>query len=233
MSASPDVEGYVIEASNLELSFGETPALRGVDLHVRRGETVALMGPSGSGKSTLLHCLAGILRPDQGHIRTTGQLITECSEAERSHLRLTRMGFVFQFGDLIPELTLIENVALPLQLTGATRRAATSRAAQLLVELGIADTADRRAGAVSGGQAQRAAVARALITQPEVIFADEPTGSLDSTSGEEVLDMLINTADEIGSAVVIVTHDHQVAAYAERHVVMRDGRIRQPSSTAK
>lgn len=215
--------GLAIDAVGVSMSFGTTPALVDVGLQIRPGESVALMGPSGSGKSTLLLCLAGIVQPDTGRIVTAGVTVTDVSDAERSRHRLGRLGFVFQFGDLIPELTLVENTALPLALTGTRQRRADERARAMLDRLGIADCADRRAGEVSGGQAQRAAVARALVHEPAVIFADEPTGSLDSTSGEQVLDLLMSSAAAQDAAVLIVTHDHRVAAHTDRLVVLRDG----------
>lgn len=214
-----------VHAEGVSLSFGQTPALSDVDLTVRQGESIALMGPSGSGKSTLLHCLAGILLPDSGAVTTAGVNLAECSEATRCRHRLRRMGFVFQFGDLIPELTLLENVALPLELTGTGRREATADAYACLARLGVDQLAARRPGEVSGGQLQRASVARALVHGPDVVFADEPTGSLDSVSGEEVLDLLLDAAAEREAAVVLITHDHRVAAQADRLVVLRDGRI--------
>jgi putative ABC transport system ATP-binding protein len=220
------VSDLAVDASGVSMSFGATPALVDVRLEIRPGESVALMGPSGSGKSTLLLCLAGIITPDSGHIATAGLTLTDASDAERSRHRLGRMGFVFQFGDLIPELSLVENVALPLQLTGIRRRPADQRAREMLDLLGIADCAERRTGEVSGGQAQRAAVARALVHEPAVIFADEPTGALDSSSGEQVLDLLMSAAAAQDAAVLIVTHDHRVAAHTDRLVVLRDGQVR-------
>lgn len=220
-----------VAAAGVSLSFGPTTALVDVDLAVRPGESVALMGPSGSGKSTLLLCLAGILRPDTGRITTAGVTVTEASDADRSRHRLARLGFVFQFGDLIPELSLVENTALPLQLTGTRQREADQRARDMLDRLGVADCADRRAGEVSGGQAQRAAVARALVHGPAVVFADEPTGSLDSSSGEQVLDLLMSAAAAEQAAVLIVTHDHRVAAHTDRLVVLRDGRTQPGRAT--
>lgn len=225
MSAEP-----VIEAVGVTKRFGSTVALRDVSQSVARGQSVALMGPSGSGKSTLLHCLAGIVTPDSGTVRTAGTSLSGVRDAARSQVRLRRMGFVFQYGDLIPELTLLENVALPLTLTGTPRRAAEDRARALLERLDVAAVADRRAGETSGGQAQRAAVARALIHRPEVVFADEPTGSLDTTSGEEVLELLVGSAAEDGAAVVLVTHDHRVAAHAERLVTLHDGELTEPTA---
>ena len=219
----------LVEASQLRLNYGDTRALDGCSLSVAAGERVAMMGPSGSGKSTLLHCLAGVLRPEAGEVRFDGVLLGGLSEARRSRLRLERMGLVFQFGDLVPELSLVENVMLPAQLLGVPTVQARSRALALLEELGVAEVADRRAGTVSGGQAQRAAVARAIVHDPAVILADEPTGSLDTVNAELVLDALVVLASRTGAALVVVTHDHQVAAHLDRLVTMRDGRVTQPA----
>ncbi|MBA2531454.1 MAG: ABC transporter ATP-binding protein [Nocardioidaceae bacterium] len=218
----------LLEGRDLTVSFGETSALRGATITVGTGEIVALMGPSGSGKSTLLHCLAGVLVPDAGSVRIGDLELSEASERKRSAFRLRWVGFVFQFGDLVPELTLVENVALPLQLNGVRPREADARARSVMADLGVLDVADRRAGAVAGGQAQRAAVARALVHRPKVIFADEPTGSLDTVAGEAVLDALVSLARDAGTSVLIVTHDNRVAAHADRLVTMRDGCVVAP-----
>lgn len=215
----------LLQAWGLELSFGTTRVLHDVDITITRGELVAVMGPSGSGKSTLLHCLAGLLAPDAGQVHLDGGRIDTLSERARSTLRLHRMGFVFQFGDLIPELTLVENVELPLRLTGTGHRVARARAMDMLSSLEIDQVADRRANEVSGGQAQRAAVARALVHEPAIVFADEPTGSLDTLAGELVLEALVSAAREQNTAVVLVTHEPRVAAYADREVMLRDGLI--------
>jgi len=215
----------LLQARGLELSFGPTRVLHDVDINIERGELVAVMGPSGSGKSTLLHVLAGLLRPDAGGVQLDGGRIDTLSERRRSTVRLSRMGFVFQFGDLIPELTLVENVELPLRLTGTGRAAARTRAMDILSRLEIAEVADRRVNEVSGGQAQRAAVARALVHEPAIVFADEPTGSLDTLAGELVLEALVTAAREQGTAVVLVTHEPRVAAYADREVILRDGLV--------
>jgi putative ABC transport system ATP-binding protein len=214
-----------VEARDVVLSFGPTPALQGADLAVPRGEVVAVMGPSGSGKTTLLHCLAGILTPDSGEIRFAGRRIDTLSETERSRLRRERFGFVFQFGQLVPELTVEENVALPLMLGGVRRAAALRTARTWLARLGLDGLERRRSGELSGGQAQRVALARGLVADPDVLFADEPTGSLDSLTGEHVMDLLVGNAREQGTTVVVVTHEARVAAYADREVVVRDGRV--------
>jgi putative ABC transport system ATP-binding protein len=217
--------GNIVEAQDLALSFGETPALRGASLGVRRGEIVAVMGPSGSGKSTLLHCLAGILVPQEGQVWFDGQRLDTRSDDERSALRRDRFGFVFQSGQLVPELTAEENVALPLLLSGIRRRPAMTAARKWFPALGLDGLEGRRSGELSGGQAQRVALARGLVAGPELLFADEPTGSLDSVSGELVMDLLTASAREHGTTVILVTHDARVAAYADREVIVRDGRV--------
>jgi putative ABC transport system ATP-binding protein len=214
-----------VEARDVRLSFGSTPALRAATVAVAAGEIVAVMGPSGSGKSTLLHCLAGILVPDGGEIHVAGRRIDTLPEAERSALRRDRFGFVFQFGQLVPELTAEENVALPLLLSGVRRRAALARARAWFERLDLGGLEQRRSGELSGGQAQRIALARGLVAEPEVLFADEPTGALDSLTGEYVMDLLVASARERGTTVVLVTHEARVAAYADREVVVRDGRV--------
>jgi putative ABC transport system ATP-binding protein len=215
----------ILEANEVVLSFGETPALRGATMSVDRGEIVAVMGPSGSGKSTLLHCLAGILVPGSGQISFAGRRIDKLREQERSALRRNRFGFVFQFGQLVPELSAEENVALPLLLSGMRRTQALAEARPWFDRLGLDDMEHHRSGEMSGGQAQRVALARGLVTQPEVLFADEPTGSLDSFTGELVMELLTAAARQQGTTVVLVTHEPRVAAYAEREVIVRDGKI--------
>ena len=220
-----DRTAKIIEARNLVKSFGETPALRGATLGVRSGEIVAVMGPSGSGKSTLLHCLAGILVPEQGQVWFGGQRLDTLRDDRRSALRRDRFGFVFQSGQLVPELPAEENVALPLLLSGTRRGPAITAARRWFPALGLDGLEQRRSGELSGGQAQRVALARGLVAGPEVLFADEPTGSLDSVSGELVMNLLTAAAREHGITVILVTHDARVAAYADREVVVRDGRV--------
>jgi putative ABC transport system ATP-binding protein len=215
----------IIEGRNLVRSFGRTPALRGASLAVRRGEILAVMGPSGSGKSTLLHCLAGILAPDSGEVAFDGRRVDVMTEAERSALRRDRFGFVFQFGQLVPELTAEENIALPLLLGGIRRKQALEAVAPWFGRLGLDGLDKRRSGELSGGQAQRVALARGLVTRPEVLFADEPTGSLDSVTGELVMGLLTIAARDQGTTVILVTHEARVAAYADREVVVRDGTV--------
>jgi putative ABC transport system ATP-binding protein len=215
----------MVEARDVRLSFGPTPALRGATVTVAAGEILAVMGPSGSGKSTLLHCLAGILPPDDGEVWFGGRRIDDLGEAERSALRRDRFGFVFQFGQLVPELTAEENIALPLLLSGVRRRAALERAGAWFDRLDLGGLQGRRSGELSGGQAQRVALARGLVAGPEVLFADEPTGALDSLTGEHVMDLLVSVARDEGTTVVLVTHEARVAAYADREIVVRDGRV--------
>ncbi len=217
--------GPLVQAVEVHKRFGGTNALEGLTLEIEGGEIVAVLGPSGSGKSTLLLCLAGILLPDEGDVRYRGRSLTAVTDAVRTRLRRDEFGFVFQFGQLVPELTAVDNVSLPLRLAGLRRRDAVGRAREFLGSLGVEDVADKRAGEMSGGQAQRVAVARALVSRPRVIFADEPTGSLDSTNGELVMELLVSTARQQGSTVVIVTHEPQVAAYADREIVVRDGKL--------
>ncbi|RPE29042.1 ABC transporter ATP-binding protein [Kitasatospora cineracea] len=222
----------LIEARAVTLSFGETPALRGADLAVDPGEILAVMGPSGSGKSTLLHCLAGILAPDGGEIHFDGRRIDRLGEQERSALRRDSFGFVFQFGQLVPELTAEENVALPLLLGGTKRADALARARGWFPRLGLDGLEGRRSGELSGGQAQRVALARGLVAEPRVLFADEPTGALDSLTGEHVMDLLVDSARAQGTTVVLVTHEARIAAYADREAIVRDGRATSLSGRA-
>ncbi|MFF0566533.1 ABC transporter ATP-binding protein [Streptomyces sp. NPDC004041] len=219
-------EGSLLAARDLRKTYGSTPALDGASFSVHAGEVVAVMGPSGSGKSTLLHCLAGIITPDSGTITYAGRELSALSDAERSALRRGDFGFVFQFGQLVPELTCVENVALPLRLNGMKRRAAERTALEWMERLEVEDVGAQRPGEVSGGQGQRVAVARALAASPKVIFADEPTGALDSLNGERVMELLTEAARSANVAVVLVTHEARVAAYSDRDVTVRDGRVR-------
>jgi putative ABC transport system ATP-binding protein len=216
----------LLEGTGLSKAFGQTPALSDAGMCVDAGEIVAVMGPSGSGKSTLLHILAGIVLPDSGRVVFDGRDVTAMSDAERSNLRLREYGFVFQFGQLVPELPCVENVALPLRLEGVRRREAERRALEWLERLEVRDVAQQRPGEVSGGEGQRVAVARALVSEPRVLFADEPTGALDSLNGERVMCLLTAAAHEADVAVVLVTHEARVAAYSDREIVVRDGRTR-------
>ena len=220
----------LLGATGLSKAFGETHALRSADISLDAGELVAVMGPSGSGKSTLLHCLAGIFRPDTGQITYAGRRIDGLSDDARSLLRRTEFGFVFQFGQLVPELSAAENVSLPLLLGGHKRRAALAAANRWLSRFDLDGMGDRRPGELSGGQAQRVAVARAMVTEPRVIFTDEPTGSLDTAAGTAVLEAFTSAARTHHVAVVIVTHEARVAAYADRTVIVRDGHVKSPAA---
>ncbi len=215
----------MIEAKQVSYAFGATPALRDVSASIGASESVAIMGRSGSGKSTLLHCLAGLLVPDEGEVWFQDHRLDNASDAQRSARRLTGMGMVFQFGHLVPELSLVENVALPLMATGTKRSDAEARAFELLERLDVGELADRRPSEVSGGQMQRAAIARSLVHRPAVVFADEPTGALDSVTGQLALEAMLAAARLDGAAVVIVTHEARLASYCDREIVMRDGTV--------
>ena len=238
----PHPPGEVImRARSLEMSFGRTHALRGVDLDLLAGEVLAVTGPSGSGKSTLLHVMAGVLVPDAGSVSYHGGKspgggatdvaediavnIAALDEAARSRLRLKEFGFIFQFGQLLPDLSALDNVTIPLLLAGTPRRRALAQAREALGELGLSEHLDKRPTQLSGGQAQRAAVARALVTGPRILFADEPTGSLDSLAAERTMEVLLASVRSRGASLVIITHDARVAAYADREVTVRDGRV--------
>ena len=228
----------IITARGLAKHYGQTYALTGVDLDIGHGESLAIMGPSGSGKTTLLHCVAGIIRPDQGEIRlnatdrTSAVDITSLKDSGRTALRREVFGFVFQQGLLLPELTAVDNVALAAMLAGVTRAQATQHAHSWLQRLGLTDHLDKRIGQLSGGQAQRVAIARAQVTQPVVTFADEPTGALDSRTSTEVLSELLNSTTGRGATLVLVTHDESVAARCSRVVRLADGAIIADSAQA-
>ncbi|MFE2095848.1 ABC transporter ATP-binding protein [Streptomyces sp. PTD9-10] len=213
----------LLAGRDLVKAHGRTRALRGASVELRAGEILAVTGASGSGKSTLLHCLAGIVRPDEGAVAYDGQRLDQLPENRLSELRRTDFGVVFQFGQLIPELTAVDNVALPLMLAGTDRAGARERAGAWLERFGVRGQEELRPGEMSGGQAQRVALARALVTGPKVVFADEPTGALDSLATEQVMTALVHTAREAGTAVLLITHDAQVAAYADRETRMSDG----------
>lgn len=223
----------IITGTRLSKSFDKTVALDGVSVAVSAGEALAVMGPSGSGKSTLLHCLAGVLVPDGGVVALGGLRIDKMGEPRRSTLRRTNFGFVFQDGQLLPELPADENVALPLMLGGMSKRKAVGRAREWLERLGLSGMEDRRPGQLSGGQAQRVAVARALVIEPMVVFADEPTGSLDQATGTETMRLLVERTADQKAALVVVTHDPQVARHCNRIVEVRDGRLREGLSAVR
>lgn len=215
----------ILAARNISKSFGKVRALADVSLQLRAGEALAVMGPSGSGKSTLLHCLSGVLTPDTGSIVFEGEELSTMSDAARSAVRLGSFGFVFQDGALLPELPARDNVALPLQLRGMKRAQALRVATDAMARLGIADKANVLSGDMSGGQAQRVAIARAIVTNPAIMFADEPTGALDQPTSHEVMQVLTALARIFDTALVIVTHDLNVASWCNRVVEIRDGLV--------
>ena len=215
----------ILHAKEIKKSFGSTAALRGIDLAIQRSEILAIMGPSGSGKTTLLHSLAAITNIDSGEIAFDGTRIDTLNDNERSRLRRQAFGFVFQFGQLVPELTALDNVALPLLLNGAKRKVAYDEAKKWLTKVALRSQADSLPGELSGGQMQRVAIARAMVAQPKVLFADEPTGSLDSRNSKIIMELFISAAKEHGTTVVMVTHEPTIAEYADRTIVVRDGRI--------
>lgn len=222
---SGTMANVILHADRLTKQYGETRALNETSLALYEGSSTAIMGASGSGKTTLLHMLAGILTPDSGSVVFGGHTISAMPDADRSKLRREHFGFVFQQGLLIPELTAVENVALAAMLNGVPKREALGPAAQWLASLGLAGFEDRRIGQLSGGQAQRVAIARAQITGANIIFADEPTGALDSTTSTEVMDALLRVTSDRGRTLVVVTHDPNVAARCQRTVTLSDGRI--------
>jgi len=221
----------VLVGIDLHKSYGPTPALRGMSIAVDEGEIVAVMGRSGSGKSTLLHCLAGILAPDAGEVYFDGERIDRLPDRRRVSLRRVSFGMVFQFGQLVPELPAVENIALPLLLMGQRRRTAVAEATRWLARVGLDGLGERLPGDLSGGQGQRAAVARALVARPRVVFADEPTGSLDTYAADHVMELLVGAARDQGAAVVVVTHEARVAGFADRTVILRDGVSSEPAGS--
>jgi putative ABC transport system ATP-binding protein len=222
----------LLAAHAVHKSFGRTEALRGATMSVEDSEVVAVTGPSGSGKSTLLMCLAGVLQPDGGQVEYDGRRLDGLSERDRTRLRRRELGLVLQFGQLVPELTAVQNVALPLLFERHERAAAMRSAMGWLERLGADGVAGARPGELSGGEAQRVAIARALVTGPRAIFADEPTGALDTVSGDQVLTALLTAARSSYATVVLVTHDNRVAAQADREIVLRDGVV-EPAAVAQ
>lgn len=215
----------MLELRDITKSFPQQRVLEGISLTVGDGESVAIMGPSGSGKSTLLHCMSGVLVPDQGEVLFDGRDVAAISDAERSRLRLEHFGFIFQDGQLLPELTATENVALPQIMRGVSRSQAHKDAVDMLTRLGLGAYVDRYPGQLSGGQGQRVAIARALAGPPSVVFADEPTAALDQATGHEVMQQIVAVCQKFGVALVVVTHDPKIADWCSRRVEIRDGLI--------
>lgn len=220
----PPLGRPALSGAGLTKHYGREAVLHEAALTVDRGESVAVMGPSGSGKSTLLYCLSGVITPDDGDVYFGDVRVNGLPDAGRARLRRSAFGFVFQFPGLLPELLADENVAIPLMLAGTARREAVARARALFPALGLDGLERRRPGELSGGQAQRVGVARALVLEPDVVFADEPTGALDTETGDEVMTLLLSTVRDRRAALVLVTHDERVAGRCDRIVRVLDGR---------
>lgn len=222
----------MIQLHNIHKSFGSLEVLKGIDLTIKRGEVVSIVGPSGAGKTTLLQVMGTLLQPDEGHIVVDGTDLKRLSQKQLASFRCQHLGFVFQFHQLLPEFTAEENVMLPALIDGQSRSAARKRAQELLTFLGLEGRAQHKPAQLSGGEAQRVAVARALMNHPDVILADEPSGSLDSHNKEELHQLFFRLRDELGQTFIIVTHDDQLAAQCDRTIRMVDGRIAEPQVTA-
>lgn len=218
-------DDLLCDIREIEYAYSRTVALRGVSLEVEPGEAVAVTGPSGCGKSTLLHAACGIIRPQRGTARLLGQDLARLNESERTKLRREGVGIVFQFSQLVPDVPVLDNVALPLMFNGEQRAAARGTATAWLERVGMGSVRDALPAELSGGEAQRVAVARALVTDPAVVMADEPTGSMDTIGGEELLSLLLGHVRERAASLVLVTHDNLVAARADREVRLRDGLV--------
>lgn len=223
----------ILQARGLTKSYRQAQILHGVDLEVRAGEFLAIVGPSGSGKSTLLHILGCVDRADAGELIINGQSITQQNDAKLAHLRSQELGFVFQFFYFQPHLSIAKNLEIPLMTTRLSRRERAGRVRDVATWVGVADTLARRPNQLSGGQLQRAAIARALINSPQVILADEPTGNLDRANTERVLELLLRIKRERGVTLVVVTHDQHVAAVADRVLTMVDGCLQLVAGTPK
>ena len=224
-----DQNDYIVHATAVHKTYSTgkvtVPALQGIDLRVKRGEMVAIMGPSGCGKTTTLNCLSGLDEIDSGSVTVDGQLIHDLPDDERSDYRARRMGFVFQLYNLLPVLTAVENVEMPLLVSGISSREARQRSLELLDQMGLADRAAHLPAELSGGQRQRVTIARALVNRPAIVWADEPTGDLDSETAQEIMDLMIRLNKDAGETFIIVTHSREVGEIANRIVRMRDGLV--------
>ena len=220
-------DNYIVDASGVLKTYStgkvEVAALKGIDLKVTAGEMVAIMGPSGCGKTTTLNCLSGLDEIDAGEVIVEGQVIHDLPDDERSDYRARRMGFVFQLYNLLPVLSAVENVEMPLLVAGVSAREARKRSIELLDQVNLADRADHLPAELSGGQRQRVTIARALINRPAIVWADEPTGDLDSETAQEIMDLMTSLNKESGETFVIVTHAEEVGDMADRIVRMKDG----------
>ena len=215
----------MIELDNITRSFGTLQVLKGISLKVERGEVISITGPSGAGKTTLLQIMGSLDKPDTGRVLYDGQDITRMNEKSISSFRNKHIGFVFQFHQLLPEFTALENITIPMLISGQGMRQANARAKELLELMGLADRADHKPSELSGGEKQRIAVARALANQPDVILADEPSGSLDTKNKEELHKLFFNLRDKLGQTFVIVTHDESLAAMTDRTIHLLDGAV--------
>ena len=216
----------MIELENITRSFGTLQVLKGISLNIERGEVVSITGPSGAGKTTLLQIMGSLDKPDGGRVLYDGKDITRMSEKEISAFRNKHIGFVFQFHQLLPEFTALENITIPMLIAGQGIRQANARARELLELLGLADRADHKPSELSGGEKQRIAVARALANQPDVILADEPSGSLDTKNKEELHKLFFSLRDQLSQTFVIVTHDESLAAMTDRTIHLLDGAVK-------